>query len=700
MMGFRTYQKSRGIYRISQSQANAIQVTRSPTSLSADFAFTTSAIVKSRGSMKDTDRRELSEGVSATFLEDLSGQRTRKLFSGGLIALGCTAFVFLLFFSNTWLRVLAVGLTALGLLTWLAQSNGSGITDERQPTSTERKRTRTHFFGFFYAVSMLGAFIAFVLRPESYSRPLAVLFFLSAAFCTILLDITYSRITARSEITILSKTIAFSLFSTLSLPLMFQGVIGIDPWWHRAFSLRILGTGHVPVDTSYSGLPATHLASALLVIVPGIEYTTAYWILISVLTVVMILGTFVLTRFLFGGRVACATALILSASEYFIDLERLAVPTAFAFTMIPLLLFVVFSGRLRMPSSRIAAFLILSFGIVLSHSLTALAAFLMLLAPAVYFKLRASNVPARPKYAAARFQTPLLFGVAMLFWWSVASKTLGYALQIAEWGFHFNITSPVDPSVDYLATIPPWEILASQAALMAFLSLAGAGYLFTYYRRRRIPGADFWIPSQSAILIVTAVGSLLALSGLLPARWLFYTECTFACSVAIVVLPLARRGRAIRRALLVVVITAALTIPMFASPRIDFDNPVLAKDLTVRFALSDNEQMSIDYIMNHSGSTVRIDQFSVYFVRFGINPDTTDLTGLAYSRVMTYDQRFLEGTFAGYHGLTVVREAISDGPLFANGPYMLPFNPDASVTNDSSIARIFSSGAITSYWQP
>ena len=537
--------------------------------------------------------------------------------------------------------------------------------------------------------------LALYLRTDEYSRPVSYFALVALMTLTVGVELLVAPNREAYVFAILIQIIIIGVSLAWSEQLIYPSVTGIDPFWHRMFTLKLLGTSRIPSGYAYSSFPLTHLDTAALMLLINVEYKGATMLLMGLGQVLAdVLFTFLLVRFLVhDNKVGLLSALLLIVADYHVQFGWWTTPSTFASIFMLAIVYAVF--KLRSKSIFASAIIVTLLGIamILSHTIVALAMTLFLYIVWLTSKLQNRKAVGDPKSQSARITVPAVFSILMLGWWAYAFagpfSTLG---EVIRSGFTIDAFYKGPRYAVYTGSVPMFELGLSVTGFVIYFGLGLLGSLYLLSKRSSIL-TSFSIGA----LTFLAVGffSLVLGKEVLNVRWWYLSQIALAGPAAIGLLSIASlpaNGRV--RHGIVAMIVLALCFLMVTSPTANMDNPSFAPHLVARSAFTASEMEAASFISNHWNGSVSSDYI------YASNPSSSvfaNYYGVGLERILSLDPALVSGDFRGINAVIIIRQGISEGPFsLAGGLYQLGYDPNAILGNDG-FDRWYDSGSVHAY---
>lgn len=204
----------------------------------------------------------------------------------------------------------------------------------------EANRSRIIILNIIYVILISYSIFSVAMRTEPYSRPLGYFVTISLLVAILAIEIIFlPKIKSYASVTLLKiMSVAISIGWTPRL--IYPGLIGLDPWWHEMFTMKILELGRIPEGYAYTRLPVMHLIIGSSSLITGLDYRISEMVSISLLQVVSLSFVFLLGKFIYNEKIGLLSALLLATAGTYI--EAASRPISLGTLMIPLFIYIVF----------------------------------------------------------------------------------------------------------------------------------------------------------------------------------------------------------------------------------------------------------------------------------------------------------------------------------------------------------------------
>ena len=465
------------------------------------------------------------------------------------------------------------------------------------------------------------SFISIIAREECYVRPftyfISVSLFAEFLFLTILLSF------GNGKSFLLLLIILLGLISCWSQLVIFPTVIGIDPWYHQWFTLRILNECHIPNWENYSMLPAFHLIIAFTSLITGLDYRFSSGLSIGFAQIICnVLFIFLISKlFFYNYKIGLLASFFTVIANQHIFMSYWIIPNGFASIFILIGLYIIFKIRVISPFPAIVLLMLIFAALIITHTIAAatfsLLLFMITLSCYIYSIYAKQSTYTKTKedktflngiYVQQKIKSTLtlsiIFFVTMLFWWSYASGTLPALGRLFKWGSSIDkpFTIPLDS-----VSVPIFEPIFNQIGMFIFFSLALIGIFYMLS------------PKSSHLVFTYAVQGFTVLSlgffpfmsgqSLIEQRWWFMAEILLAIPSAVAVIIL--YNISVRRITVPVLITFIyiLTFLMVMSIPANIDNGTITPNSQMRYALTSSEIQAANTVSKFCSLELKTDSY-------------------------------------------------------------------------------------------
>lgn len=568
--------------------------------------------------------------------------------------------------------VLTGVLALISCIIWLLIRKSHAF-DFRMPESRTQTRLCSILFFALFTLSTLSLYF----RPELYERPLAF-FILTAimagmiAWGILVSDRQYTGIIL-IQILLLGTSIAWSQL------LIFPSLVGVDPWYHSAFTNGIINEGFIP-GGSYSKLPLFHLMIASTSLLVDLPYKFATMLSVSIGQIICnAMFIFLIANNLFKNhRVGLMASLFVIIANHHIFMSYWSIPNGFGVVFIPIVLYLILS-RARTSYqengavSRTIIMLLLMAAIVLTHTVAAVGMAVILFVAWVALKLY-GGLHNRAKNHIA-LSIPLGFTVLMFAWWAYASghiRTLG---SLVEWGFSADYfgSSPAE-AVSYGISVPLNEQLFNNLGMFLFFTLSFIGIFYMISRR----GNSKTFTMSWVMISPLAIGYFSLITGhtVIEHRWWYLAQILLSVPLAIAICLAGtwRLKRPVRAPALISILVVVLSFLLIMSPTANVDNHTFSPNTINTKAYAQSELLGTDFFVNKAVGKISSDS------DYCTNPSSSiflHVYGISPTRLHSLDSSLITTEFDHDGSVKIIRSIFFQEPLVKSGvPFFVAPNLD------------------------
>lgn len=536
------------------------------------------------------------------------------------------------------------------------------------------------------------AALSFWLRPDTYVRPLG--FFVSIAFMAAVeaVEILFLPSQGRSGVFVLSKIVMIGLSLEFSQVIIYPTVVGIDPWAHQMFTLKILNLGSIPEGWGYSWLPFMHLFTGSTSLMTGLDYKTATMFSISLSQVLCgTLATFLLGNFLFSKKVGLLGALLLGVANWQVSMGSWTIPNTLAAVFIPVITYLLFKVKGEKP--RVGFFLaaVLFGTVILTHALTT--ALIAMLLFAFWAGFRIYNSMNHGWKTSIMISVPLLFSVGMFSWWTFVSGNIVTLAGLIEAGFRSDFflsgRAQVMPKevIQYTYTVPLPEQLFNNIGMFLFFALSLVGCLYMVHKK--FGNSHRFVTALSGVMVLfLSAFALVTGLGIIVERWWYFSQILLALPLAVTLsLFCGILKNNVWKALLLAILVFSLSFLMIMSPTANMDNPTFSPNTQVRYALTESELQAVKSTSNIWNGTIGVDGYY------------SELRTLSYP-VKEINREIAYVNYSDCQDLFIlVREEIVTHPFLLSYVYKLDYDPRDLLMNQT-FSKVYDCGSVSGFVYP
>ena len=525
------------------------------------------------------------------------------------------------------------------------------------------------FFCFTYSLVILNT------RSIVYERPIE--FFVLLSIMSGILALEVSFLPGRKySLLVLAQIIVLGLNLCISQMTLYPNVVGVDPWYHRSFTEAIVNLGSIPPDGSYSMLPMFHLNIAVPIQLLDIDYKLASILSVSMIQVMVdVFIIFCLGRHFFNEKVGLMAALLLTMSNFHINMSFWPVPNYFGFIIVVILIYLLVKFWKDTPPALFVLIILLMTVITMTHVFAMVFTAIVLLSwtiMSIIFSKRSNSHT--PKYIS---RITVGFLVMAALWLTNATGYGQILIDYIQLGLSGNFFSRIpNPATelmsDYLRSTPLEQTLFSQLGIFICSVFALIGYLYMISGKRDDLGIYAYAITGMVIVIVPFVSTIIGLS-ILGERWFFFAQIIGAIPLTVALLSIIRPlKKESVQTIAIAIITTTLSLAMILSPVANIDSPILSSHTSVRSAYTVSEMTAATYTLDHFDTTISSDwdfasrHTSVLKTSIGIQP----------SKIISLDSSLLNQHFIQDGRLIIIRDEVTSHTIAVWGsPYNLGYDP-------------------------
>ena len=496
-------------------------------------------------------------------------------------------------------------LALISCLLWLAIRKSHSFEFHLPESRTLTIICAICFFGL-YTLSVLSVY----LRPELYERPF--LYFILTALMAGIIACEVIASGRRHAALILVQILLLGVSIAWSQLLIFPNLLGVDPWFHSAFTNQMISGGFIPEGYSYSKLPLFHLMIATTSFLTGLPYKFAAMLSVSLGQIICnAVFVFLIANYLFKNhRVGLLAALMVIVANHHIFMSYWSIPNAFAAVFIPIalyLLFFKFRDRSRF-SSAILCIVVLA-TIILTHTVAAMCMAILLFvswgALAIYWAYHSRAVN------HVSLIGPIGFTIAMFTWWTYASGSIGNLARLIDWGFSIDVfTSTPEEFRGYAAVVPLGEQLFNNLGMFLFFAISFIGIFYMISRRGSCSSfAMAWI---GMVPLAISFFSLVSGHSVIEHRWWYFAQILLSVplAIAICIVGTWKSEKPLRLYGFAFGFVVVLSFLMVASPPANADNIMFSPNSHMRYTLTDSELESIATLTEKWDGPIKTDVYA------------------------------------------------------------------------------------------
>lgn len=590
---------------------------------------------------------------------------------------------YLVFFASRPLYLITTASIFISSLVWLAIRNIPILYSSMPKYSPLNKILPILFF-------LLFTFSIFSIHwSQLYLRPISYFILISSMTVIVFYEILYTKSSLiLFQICIIGVSLAFTE------AYLFTGVIGVDPWWHQMFTLRLLSLHSIPEDMLYSRMPLFHTEIALTSMITGFNYKNASLFSITLFQIIWdILFLFSLGSITFNKNIGLLASLFVTVSNFHIDRGFAPVPTTMGICFVTLILYMLFREKKESRIEyNIIIFLVMGI-LILTHSLSS--AILAVLLFIGYFSRIIYNIIFKENlFVSIPLKIPILFLISMFSWWIYSSGHFTELAEMIKWGFNADFFSGSIPSevLEYSSEINIWEKLLANIGACVFFGLSFVGF-FYMISLKCINKNAFVIAILSITPLTLAFFSLITGHSIIEGRWFYIAQILTSLLLSVTTLLMFGK-KSIANITIFGIFVFILTFFMITSPIANIDNREFYPDSGVRYAFTDSEIIGASFFVTHYSGIIASDY------DFAVNPSSSiliNLYNIPYTRIRSIDESLYSSYFIKNSYIKLIRSEITKNPFrLSSGIFKLNYNITEPL-DKSGHSRIYDNQGISAY---
>lgn len=456
---------------------------------------------------------------------------------------------------------------------------------------------------------------------QLYSRPFIYFILLSLLAALISIEIIF--FTKDNNVwTVLFKIFFLALVIRWGIYYNYPSIMGYDAYTHTNIANIISTTGFVPpfeISYQYLNYPILHIFIAITKIIFFIPIKDAVFFSIGIISIICSIFIYIFVNRFAGPRVGLLSVLIFCLSAQIIDMGITNITAGSLVLCYFLVLMGLFLHRERHFRALILGLFIM-FIMIITHQLTIFVVFFILCIFVVsiflyehVFKVKSQNV---------NYQFLLaIFGISMLIYWmytplenneSFFEATFGPFVDVLFTGGEYGSDTLI---VGHAYIRPFFETFILQTSYL-FLPFFAIGGIFFWISRKE--GIKFLIASTGAVLFffIYAI-PFLGIRNVLTDRWIpFLVLFLGILAAAYIISCIDLIHSNTTKVVTIVAIIAIFSFLMITVPGINRDNPLVAKDRTVRNQYTQSELGAVKTIKSIQDGILIVDPnfFSPFLV--------------------------------------------------------------------------------------
>jgi len=588
---------------------------------------------------------------------------------------------------TAWVMPLFIGvLTPISCLLWLAIRKNYTIKVYVPDCLNQTRIWAVCFFGL-YTMSVLTLY----LRPELYERPL--LYFILTAFMAGIISSEISTSGKRHTSFILIQVILLGVSVAWSQLLIFPGLLGVDPWYHCAFTDRIINEGFIPEGHVYSKLPLFHLIIAATSLITSLPYKLATMVSVSLAQIICnAVFVFLIANYLFKNRrIGLLAALMVIIANHHILMSYTSIPNAFAAIFIPVAIYLLLPKFRAVSRSKSVILHTMALApIILTHIITAMCMAIILFiawGALTFYQSCYSKVE-----SFISLSVPVIFTIAMLIWWTCVSDSMEILVDHFRSGFSAEAIPEVLRSY---AVIPPLEELLFNDLGMYLYFIVSLIAIF-YMISRKGSGLTFTMAWVGMAPLVIGFFSFIPGCDVIVERWWYIAQILLSIPLAAAIYTIGTWKIRNPNPLYIFFFgfVAVLSFLLIMSPSANIDNRMFSPIIGSTCAYTQSETVASEFFAVSAVNKISSD---FYYCTCPSSSIFRHVYGINSEQLLTLDDSLIMSRYNHDGSIKILRSRWYQESL-KNGGFRFRIRPDLNTfISNSGFSKIYNNSAVTGY---
>lgn len=477
---------------------------------------------------------------------------------------------------------------------------------------------------------------SFVWYNQLYSRPL--LYFVLVSLLSGLISIEIMFFNKEDSVwPVLFKIFYLTFIVRMGIYYNFPTIMGYDAYFHVNIAEIISQTGFVPpfeISYQYVNYPILHIFISITKILSFIDIKDALFFSIGLINIISMLFIFIFIKHIAGPRIGFLSVLLICFTSQIIGIGITNITAgSLVICYFLMLLYLLLHGRWQISSLILCQFIM--FIMIFTHQLSIFVVFLTLCLFALSILL--FDTIFTTKKQLLKFELLALFGLSMILYWmytplynneSFLQVVLGPFFDVLMKGGEHGSDVLI---VGYQYVRPFFETVMLQTSYLILPFFAIGGIFFWLSHKDGIKFA-FAFTAASLFFIVYAV-PFLGIGNLLTDRWIPFLYIFLGILAAVYIISgidLIKSNRV--KSMTIFSIIVIFSFLMVVTPAINKDNPLVAKNTTIRTQFKDNEIDAVKTIKSFHDGLIIVDSdfFSPFFLYGTDNKPENQFKALNY----------------------------------------------------------------------
>jgi hypothetical protein len=578
------------------------------------------------------------------------------------------------------------GLSLISCLLYLAMRNNID-----KNFNFFKSRSNLKFWTFIFFALYILSLLTIYFRSDLYERPLIYFVLVSLMAGSIACGTLSAK---RNYIwLILCQIILLGINIGWTNLLIVPSLIGSDPWYHSALTMKIIDTHFIPDGFVYSYLPLFHLIVAITSLITAFSYKYATMFSVSFGQIICnTLFVFLITNYIFKSfRIGLLAALLITIANMQILFSYWLIPNGFGgiFLLITLYLFFIkYKAPMRTLTSIMVIILMVT--IILTHTIVAICMAILLFIAWGSFSYRQQFSQSSDIYKTYLF--PLGFSITMLAYWIYISGSLSSLVRIIKDFINIETIKFIQFTIP---TVPHTEeLLVSLFGTYLFFSLSIIGVL--YMISQKGDDLSFTLAIVSVTPLLISFTFYIGGNAGLESRWFYIAQILLSIPLAMALYLLGtwKIKRQIFLNCYFFGIVTLLCFLMIISPAGSNDNNTFYPITGIPRYYTQSEMIGSDFFAQR---TIGVISSDYHYLMSTASSIYEHFYGISRSRFHWLDESFHSGTFNHVDSIKKIRSRHIT-QFQSKGFLSSGIHPDIdSYLSNSGFSKIYDNPTITGY---
>ena len=540
-----------------------------------------------------------------------------------------------------------------------------------------------------YSLSLL------LYRMQLYFRPLSYFMLISFLAGIIAIEILYFR-EGEPVWPIFLKIIILSINIRAGIFYNFPSLMGYDAYWHAKIAQLITNTSFVPpfeISTKYFYYPIFHIFVSITQLINEINIKDAIFCSIGLVSIISTIFIYFIGKKLGGAQVGLL-AILLANITYDLIVRGITnvTPGSLVLCYFMLILYLIFKEKHKLISRSLIMFMTLL--MITTHQLSTFVVFVSLVS--IYLGKEVYNSLYKSRESiGVRIPYILLFAVALQSYWmhtyvspgrSFFNAVVGPLIEVLHSGSEYGHNILI---VGYeYHTLFDTLLLHSSYLILPFFAIGGTLFWLSVRDNKKFSIVTIIIILYFFVYIIPMFG----IRNMLTSRWMPLLSVFLVIIVSAYILEIIELIKSNRNKVFAIfTIVAIFSFLMIVTPGINKDNPIVAKDTTVRNQFKESEICAAKTIINMDPKQIRLDTpfFSCFL--YGINISSEQLIRLRTS-IKIFDTDYITSNIQEEkETMIILRKCTLNEPIYVKTSKFYE-TPEAQLLSEEFFDRFESTG--------